>query len=149
MTESKPAAIAPPPVSSKRAWPLPLLLGVGFLVVVVLGVLFLFDPIRHAFYPVCLFKSMTGYDCPGCGGLRAAHQLLRGEVWQAFQLNPMVMVVLPLAGGWAIRSWLSSRKAGDRRKPLALGWVWLLIAVILVFGIVRNLPFWPFDVTPG
>lgn len=150
MTENDPVTEAPPLVAPTRTWPVPLVLTLGFLVVVGLGILFLFDPARHALYPVCLFKKMTGYDCPGCGGLRSMHRLLRGEVWQAFQLNAMVVLALPLLVVWAARAWMRSRHTCQSRShmPRVLFWAWLLIVLIVLFGVVRNLPLWPFGVTP-
>jgi len=148
MEEDDPATQAPPLIARTRSWPTPLILALGFLAVVGLGLLFLFDPARHAFYPVCLFKKMTGYDCPGCGGLRSVHQLLRGDVGQAFRLNAMVVIALPLLGFWAIRAaWRTTREDPSRKRPVLL-YAWLLITGIILFGVVRNLPVWPFGVTP-
>ena len=115
----------------------------------VLVVLFLFDPARHAFFPVCLFKRLTGYDCPGCGGLRAFHHLLRGDFWEAFRLNPLVVTALPFLGVWAVRACLRPGKRSRSGSGPALFWAWLLLAVVVLFGIIRNLPIWPFGVTPG
>ncbi len=139
---------APPRIEANRPWPLPLVLSLAALGLAGAALLFAFDPARHAFYPVCLFKKMTGYDCPGCGGLRAMHQLLRGDVWRAFQLNPLVVVGLPLLGLWFIRT----RRTASRRRQSGSGtvlfWAWLLFTTVVVFGVMRNLPFWPFGVTP-
>lgn len=60
-------------------------------------VLYLFDPATAGFYPPCLFRSLFGFQCPGCGSLRAAHQLLHGDVAAAWALNRTVVVALPLA----------------------------------------------------
>jgi hypothetical protein len=59
--------------------------------------LFFFDPATSSFYPPCLFKTVLGVQCPGCGSLRAAHQLLHGNLRQAWALNPTLMIVGPLA----------------------------------------------------
>lgn len=139
---------APPQIDSRRSWPLSLVLVLTTLVVVVVALLFLFDPARHAFYPVCLFKKTTGYDCPGCGGLRSVHQLLRGEFRQAFELNAMVMIALPLLGVWALRRrWMSSRPDRNPQHSVVF-WAGLLVTMIVMFGVLRNLPLWPFGVTP-
>ena len=61
------------------------------------AVLFLFDPATSAFYPPCLFRTVLGTQCPGCGSLRAAHQLLHGNFAAAWTLNPTLMIVVPLA----------------------------------------------------
>jgi hypothetical protein len=60
-------------------------------------VLFAFDPATAGFYPPCLFRTFLGARCPGCGSLRAAHQLLHGNFSAAWALNPTLMVVGPLA----------------------------------------------------
>jgi hypothetical protein len=140
---------APPHIGASRSWPAPLVIALTSLVVVGAALLFLFDPARHAFYPVCLFKKMSGYDCPGCGGLRAVHHLLRGDVWGAFQLNAMAVIALPLLGLLALRVWWRSARGGARGGLPVLFWVWLGLAAIVLFGVIRNLPFWPFGVTPG
>lgn len=62
-----------------------------------LAVLFLFDPATHGFYPPCLFKSVFGAPCPGCGSLRAVHQLLHGNLAGAWALNKPIVLGLPLA----------------------------------------------------
>src|SRR5208283_1274662 len=44
------------------------------------AVLFVFDPATAGFYPVCALHEMTGLQCPGCGGLRAMHQVFHGHL---------------------------------------------------------------------
>ncbi len=43
----------------------------------------------HIPFPLCPFKLLTGLPCPGCGGLRAANALLRGEILSALYINPL------------------------------------------------------------
>ncbi len=149
MEPGSPDESAPPRMASAARWPVPLVLALAALGLLGLALLFLFDPARHALYPVCLFKKMTGCDCPGCGGLRAVHQLLRGDVAQALRLNAMVVAAVPALAFLLIRARLHSRRRNPPRRGFAVvGWVWLLAAVVVLFGIVRNLPFWPFGVTP-
>jgi hypothetical protein len=42
--------------------------------------------------PTCVFRSATGLPCPLCGGTRATHALLRGDLSRAVYLN---MAALP------------------------------------------------------
>jgi hypothetical protein len=72
---------------------------IGALVALLLAgtLLFFFDPATASFYPPCLFKTFLGVQCPGCGSLRAAHQLLHGNFGAAWDLNPTLMIVGPLA----------------------------------------------------
>ncbi len=59
-------------------------------------VLFAFDPQHSSFYPGCTFKHLTGWSCSACGCLRATHQLLHGNLTNAFHLNPLYIVLLPV-----------------------------------------------------
>ena len=38
-------------------------------------------------YPRCMFRQLTGLDCPGCGSQRAIHALLHGHVAEAWGYN--------------------------------------------------------------
>src|ERR1700730_11233149 len=58
-------------------------------------VLFCFNPSEYRFYPVCLFHSYTGLLCPGCGSLRALHQLVHGHVIAALRFNILLISALP------------------------------------------------------
>ena len=113
------------------------------------ALLFLFDPARHLFYPVCAFHRATGLLCPGCGSLRAVHQLLHGHLATAFRFNPLLMVCLPLVAWFALR-W-AARKA--RGEPAALSfrvaWLWFFLAVAAVFTVWRNVPGSVFGTLPG
>ena len=53
------------------------------------------NPATSYLMPKCLFKMLTGYDCPSCGGQRALHALLNGRVYDAFMLNPFLFLVAP------------------------------------------------------
>jgi len=109
------------------------------------GVLFIFDPARHAFYPRCLWHSATGLTCPGCGSLRALHQLLHGHLAVAFHLNPLLVLATPLVL-WLCAGQIIGSGAG-KRIPTALTrppWPWILLSVVVLFGVLRNLPFPPF-----
>ena len=100
-------------------------------------VLFLFNPSTTAIYPRCLFHEMTGLYCPGCGTTRALYQLLHGNVAAAFRSNALAMAMLPVAG------YLIVRGDAGTLKPT---WVWALLAVMVAFGVLRNIPFYPFTI---
>ena len=106
------------------------------------AVLFFFDPAQHGFYPTCLFHRLTGLNCPGCGGLRALHQLSHGRVGAAFRLNALVVTGLPVVALLGAR-WAWRRVTG-RSQPaftLRLPWLWVALAALVLFGILRNLPY--------
>jgi hypothetical protein len=106
-------------------------------------VLFLFDPSTHAFYPGCLFYKLTGLLCPGCGSLRALHQLLHGHFSAAFRFNPLLMLCLPvglwLAGVHCYRAF-QNQPARTIQAFSSAKWIWLFVGITLAFTIWRNLP---------
>lgn len=108
------------------------------------SVLFFLNPSTTVFYPKCLFHEMTGLYCPGCGSTRALHCLLHGEVVAALHENALAVLAVPLLGGIlfvrAIR-----RRPATATPGFAWGWLVLLLAVILAFGVVRNIPRRPFS----
>lgn len=107
------------------------------------AILFRFDPAAHGFYPFCVFYRTTGLLCPGCGSLRAFHQLLHGEWVDAVRYNPLLVASFPLL------LWLGMRLVrialGMEGKPIVIKpkWMWAGLAVLAGFGILRNLPLAP------
>lgn len=107
-------------------------------------VLYFFNPSTHGFYPVCEFHELTGLNCPGCGGTRAAYQLLHWHLVRALHDNALFVVSLAaLAGRW---TWFTLRKARNRSpKPFLPPWVlWTFLIVAIVFTVLRNLPAFSF-----
>ena len=108
------------------------------------AVLFFFNPNTHGFYPVCLFHALTGLNCPGCGGTRAAYQLLHGRLLPALHDNALFILALAALLGRGL--WFMARKI--RRQPATLAvppkalWAFLLITII--FSVLRNLPAFSF-----
>jgi hypothetical protein len=108
-------------------------------------VLYLVDPATTRCFPPCPFHTLTGLYCPGCGSLRASHQLLHGRVGAAFGLNPlMVLAAPPLA--YALLCRLADTVTSIRlpRPRMRAWWAWAVLVVILAFWILRNVPVAPF-----
>lgn len=104
-------------------------------------ILFYFNPAQNGFYPRCLLKASTGIDCPGCGALRASHQLLNGNISTAFSLNPLMVILLPIAGIFVLNRLVRmarGRPLFELKLPAYL--IWVLLAVVIVFTVLRNLP---------
>jgi hypothetical protein len=104
-------------------------------------VLFFFAPDQYSFYPRCLFHSLTGWQCPGCGGLRATNRLLHGDLAGAFRFNPLLVSLLPVLLVLAVGAGLKNLTGRDWlrrfRHPL---WLWFFLALVALFSIGRNLP---------
>ena len=78
---------------------------VGFALLAIVGaaMLYVLDPREAGNYPVCPFLEVTGYHCPGCGTLRALHQLLYGNPINALGYNVFTVLSLPFMGyGFAV-----------------------------------------------
>lgn len=107
-----------------------------------LALLFAFDPSTAGFFPICALHEMTGWQCPGCGGLRAMHQLSHGHLQAAWRLNPLLIALLPVALWLGLRetvfTFWGRRWPGVVTRPV-LGWA--LLGVTALFGILRNVPF--------
>jgi hypothetical protein len=94
---------------------------------------------------ICPFKAATGLDCPGCGTTRAAHKLLTGHFFAAADMNVLALVSLPLIA-WALFASLTRAFGGPRVRTYepSSRVVWVALAVVAVFWVIRNLPWAPF-----
>ena len=107
--------------------------------------LFLFEPGKTGLFPVCLFRFLTGYQCPGCGSTRAMHQLLHGHVVAAFELNPFFLVAIPFLMCALIRySVIVMRGGVPTHNRLPPRYIYAVFFIVLSFWIFRNTPFYPF-----
>lgn len=105
------------------------------------------DPNVPGHYPGCPTQTYLGLDCPGCGGLRATHELANGDIVAALDQNILVVIAAPVVAVllvlWIRRAWrgvvsdpaqYSSRRSTlERVVPLTV------VAIMLVFSVVRNL----------
>ncbi|MDQ1294593.1 MAG: hypothetical protein QG608_2478 [Actinomycetota bacterium] len=119
----------------------PAALPVAVAVAGVLGAvhLALVDPSRPGHYPVCLVLRVTGWYCPGCGGLRAGHELLHGRPMAALGQNALVVLLAPVAL-LAFARWARDRTVGrPPRGEIPVRWLVLVGVLTVGFGVLRNL----------
>lgn len=120
------------PAAERTSFPFPLVVALAALAVVGAGALYRFGP-SAAWLPKCPLHTLSGLHCPGCGMTRATHAMLHGDPLAAFRFNPLVMLLLPTGlAAWALRWKIGAKTA------------WALAAAVLAFGILRNIPAWPF-----
>ena len=96
--------------------------------------------------PGCTFHKLTGLNCPGCGMTRAVQATLHGRIGDAFLLNPIGMILLPLAFlvlGIEIISWIRGKPVPLRLQLGSRG-AWGIVWMVTIFWILRNVPCWPF-----
>lgn len=102
--------------------------------------LFVFDPAASSVFPPCVFHALTGLHCPGCGSLRAFHSLLHGEVLRALAFNPLTTAAVPLLCAGIVRESRRIVSGRDLDWRLPAWAIYALLALLLAFGIARNLP---------
>lgn len=88
--------------------------------------------------PKCMFRLLTGYDCPGCGSQRALHALLHGRVAQAWAYNPFVFFAVPAAVFYLVveaRRRVAPRLHAAAVHPAVIAGI--LVAVV-AYTVLRN-----------
>lgn len=90
---------------------------------------------------------VTGRWCPGCGSLRALRALVTGSPAEALGLNLLLVLALPSLL-YVYAAWASPRLGGPvlpRPRIPAAAFAALTVAV-LVFWVLRNLPWAPLSI---
>jgi Protein of unknown function (DUF2752) len=110
----------------------------GALLAAALTYVGLVDPHNpDSFFPVCPFRLLTGWNCPGCGALRMIHDVLHGDLAGAIADNVLLLVGIPLLAGWAL---LRYRRG---KSPLTIPATAAIVSTLLAWTVVRNLPGFP------
>jgi hypothetical protein len=98
-------------------------------------VFYFFDPSEFTFFPSCYFKQFTDFNCPGCGGQRALHDLLHLQFSEAAGHNLLLVAGSPVLGFVAFNAFFLEKKKLFTSKAL-----WVICVVVVTFWLVRNLP---------
>ncbi|MCE5324628.1 DUF2752 domain-containing protein [bacterium] len=102
------------------------------------------DPQKSIWLPRCVFHDMTGLYCPGCGMLRSLHQLVHGNLQGAVAFNILIVFAVPVIAWSIVVELLELLKVKLPCKRFrSVGIYWISSAVIVVFGILRNIQFYP------
>lgn len=120
------------------------------LLVLLLGLAVLFfilDPNNSELFPKCIFHSLTGCYCPGCGSQRAIHSLLHldfyGVIGNNFLFIPALLLIIyhylhSVLNKWFL--WKLPNVFYFKKTP------WIIFGVILIFWIIRNISIYPFSI---
>ncbi|HBT22644.1 MAG TPA: hypothetical protein DEA68_08400 [Verrucomicrobiales bacterium] len=125
---------------------LAILIGVPLVIIGGATALFFLNPSEHSFFPKCSFYVATGFSCPGCGSTRALFHLTHGNLLEALRLNPGLMALITLGLTDYIR-FVVSVIHGNPFQTLfgRLKLLGALMGVMLVYGVIRNLPWRLFE----
>ena len=105
-----------------------------------------FNPVTAGFFPLCPFHALTGLNCPGCGLTRGFNALFHGDFLNALHLNALIPLYA-LIFGYILLSLIFTTIRG-RGLPWQFFKPWMvfgLLFISLAFGVLRNLPFYPFN----
>ena len=95
----------------------------------------------------CMFHSVTGLWCPGCGGQRAFSLLLHGHILQSLRYNIMLPFALFLCGYVyyiLIEVWILGNKKANSGLSIPPKFASYFLIFLLVYSILRNIPVSPF-----
>lgn len=84
--------------------------------------------------PSCPFKTLTGWECPGCGSQRALLALLHGHPLEAWRYN----LLLPFFVAYVVLLAVLPRGNRLRRVLESLPAIWILLVCILAWWVLRN-----------
>ena len=113
-----------------------------FVTALVVAILYSFNPAEHSnIYPPSLSREWGRFYCPGCGMLRALHQLLHGNWQAALRFNPLLIICLPYFFYWITPYFfqyfygVNLYSIHHKNKQ-----IFVTITVCLVYGLLRNIP---------
>ncbi len=103
------------------------------------ALVFFINPSEHHLIP-CLFRTITGWQCPGCGMTRAAHACLNASWTEAWHFNPFIYVMIPGVFVSMTRRWVYHLR-GQTIRPIRIPTAFNVIAciILLAFMVLRNL----------
>lgn len=118
-----------------------------FAIVGVAVLFYVLDPGKHELFPKCGFHSLTGAYCPGCGSQRALHSLMHldfaGVISYNFLFLPAALLIFYHYSHLLLNGWFNWRLP----NLLYLKYTpWVILFVVILFWILRNLPWYPFTV---
>jgi Protein of unknown function (DUF2752) len=106
-----------------------------------------FNPTTAGFFPVCPLYALTGYACPGCGMTRGLHALLHGDILGSLDYNLLLPGILFFFGYLFVSLFLTfARGRGLDFKIFTPLVIWGFFGFAFIFTILRNLPYYPFNV---
>lgn len=104
-------------------------------------------------YPFsCAVHELTGWYCPGCGAGRAFHAVLHGDLVEAFCYNPVMVILAPFLGLYVCARGIDWVLTGGNHidHRISVRMLVVILAVVLIYGVIRNIPVYPFTLlAPG
>ena len=106
-----------------------------------------FDPAKAGFFPVCPLFALTGFACPGCGLTRGFHALFHGDMLTALDFNALIPIWVLIVGyAFVSLALFAMRGRGLPMWSIVPKVLFGFMIVLILFGVLRNLPYQPFTI---
>ncbi|MGM9740548.1 MAG: DUF2752 domain-containing protein [Candidatus Cryptobacteroides sp.] len=119
-----------------------LLAGAAFAAAVLIVLYFNIDPEDSPWFPKCLFLTLTGFKCPGCGTQRAIHCLLNFDFAAAIHYNAFLLFAIPVMSLYLIDYVSGERFARVHNFLNSRPVIITVLIAVLVWWVSRNLVGW-------
>ena len=89
-------------------------------------------------FPDCVFESLTGLYCPGCGATRAAIALFQGHILRSFRYHPAVPYFFVVYTVFMVKMFLLKHfDIGREHNGRILVFIYLGIGIVIIQWIVK------------
>lgn len=104
-------------------------------VIIAIGIIYYnLNPENSAWVIRCPWWMLTGTYCPSCGIQRFLHQLLKGHFYEAFCLNPFLLLSVPYAVLAILGKWYNINGGFDKINRFVYKRRTLIVYVVLYFA---------------
>ena len=91
----------------------------------------------------CIFKLITGYDCPGCGITRCLFSLVKLNIKEAYNFNQLVTIsIIPFVIIYLYYTYCYVYDKKNRLKVYINKMSIYFLIIVILFGIIRNIYNW-------
>lgn len=111
------------------------------IIIILLCLLYYFvNPLSDSFSVKCIWKELTGTQCPACGVQRALHSLLHGDFIKALRYNYFFVISVPYTVMAILASWYNYNHIFDKLRNFVYSSKILkvYISIYFIWWIVRN-----------
>lgn len=113
------------------------------LILIIIGLVYVYLQTQGIIQFECIIHKLTGLSCPSCGGTRMVYSLLNLEIYQAFRYNSFIFISIPyimyIYIDWGYEYIKHNRQSSKTGRLLII-----LFTCIVVFGVLRNIPYFNF-----